>query len=382
MAKKIIFGVLGGIFTIFYAFFGSFADFDTCLADENTPPYKAMTTMEVQSGRALYSYNAEEKLPMASTTKIITAIYVIEHTQNVDELVEIPKEAQGVEGSSIYLRAGEHLSVLELLYGLMLQSGNDAAVALAINNAGNVENFCRCVNEWLLDIGILSTHIVTPNGLHDDNHYTTAYDLARISCYAMRNDIFRKIVSTKKIAIANELKDEPRYIVNKNKLLKTLDGCTGIKTGYTKKAGRCLVASQNIDGMEVVTVVLNCGPMFEECTRLLEKAHAEYTMTDILAEYNHIGVLEVETKKGIEKVNVVSKTGFTYPLTDEEKTRLRIVIDLPEHLIAPVNQDDIVGEIKIYVSNQLLFSAKIYTIESVKEITLSEIYKKVIEKML
>lgn len=382
---KKFFGILFAIVILILFFISSVPkqkSFASSNLKEDIPPYKAMATMEVGSNRLLYSYNENERLPMASTTKIITAICVIENNEDLDKIIEIPHEAQGVEGSSIYLRAGEHLSLRELLYGLMLQSGNDSAVALAIATSGTVDAFIEIANKFCERVGATNTHIVTPNGLHDDNHYTTAKDLALISCYAMKNPIFREIVSTKKIEISNEFKDDPRVILNKNKLLKNLEGATGIKTGYTKKAGRCLVASQKINDMEVVAVVLNCGPMFEECTSLLQNAHNEYSLVKLLDAYNHLGGVVAETGKEQIKVNVMNKEGFIYPLTNLEKTEIRVSISLPEKLIAPVRKDQIIGQIDIYLSNQLLFSTKIYTIEEVRTITYIELIKKVIENMI
>lgn len=345
-------------------------------------PYKAMATMEVSSSRLLFAHNEKERLPMASTTKILTAIYVIQHTPNLDAVVEIPKEAQGVEGSSIYLRAGEHLTIKELLFGLMLQSGNDAAVALALTTENSVENFCEKVNKFVADIGATDTHIVTPNGLHHKDHYTTAQDLALITCYAMKNPVFREIVQTQKTEISNEFKTEPRYIKNKNKLLKNMQGATGVKTGYTSQAGRCLVASCERDGMEVVSVVLNCRPMFEECEKLLNKALQTYKIYEILPEYNHIGSCTIQTSNGSKNVNIISKNGFKYPLTEAEHSSMRVIINLPKTLSAPIEKGQEMGEIEIYLSKQLIFSTKIYSIESVKEINFKDILNKVIKKML
>jgi hypothetical protein len=161
-----------------------------------------------------------------------------------------------VEGSSIYLRQGEKLTIRQLLYGLMLRSGNDCAVALAVKIGGNVERFAEMMNELARKIGVEKTNFVNPHGLHDDNHYTTAFDLARISAYAMKNSVFREIVSTKNITISGV--EGERVLVNKNKMLSTFAGGDGIKTGFTKRAGRCLVSSAIKNGMEVVSVVLNC----------------------------------------------------------------------------------------------------------------------------
>lgn len=217
---------------------------------------KACALMDANSGELLLSKNADEKLPMASTTKIMTAIIVLENCA-LDETVTITKESQGVEGSSIYLLAGETLSVHELLYGLMLESGNDAATALAIHTAGNIEDFCRLMNKKASDLGLSSTNFENPHGLSSQNHFTTAKELAIIASYAMKNEHFRQLVSTEKYVISERENCRGRYFSNHNRLLKSYDICDGIKTGYTKNSGRCLVTSTSIGESRFVVVTLD-----------------------------------------------------------------------------------------------------------------------------
>ena len=208
---------------------------------------------ELNTGKIFYAKNDSAKLPMASTTKIMTALIIIEECE-LDEVITVPDEAVGVEGSSIYLKKGERVSVRDLLYGLMLRSGNDSAVALAIHHSGSVQNFAARMNERALQLGADNTHFVNPSGLPDDKHFTTARDLCVIACAAMRNDTFKTVVSAKNYT------GQFRSFVNKNKALYSIEGANGVKTGYTLKAGRCLVASAEKDGMDVVCVVLNCPP--------------------------------------------------------------------------------------------------------------------------
>lgn len=223
--------------------------------------------MEARSKKIIKGFNEHTSLPMASTTKVMTALIVIENCR-MDEKVTVTKEAVGVEGSSIYLKEGEILTVEELLYGLMLRSGNDSSVALALHVAGSIENFAEIMNIRAQSMGLTDSHFVNPSGLHDPNHYTSAYDLCYISCEAMQNPIFRKIVSTKFITISKG--ESIRYFKNKNKMLYNYEGATGIKTGFTKKAGRCLVASANKNNTTMVSVVLNRGAMWAECSQLLD----------------------------------------------------------------------------------------------------------------
>ena len=213
--------------------------------------------------------NKDLRLPMASTTKTMTALIAVENC-SLDEIVVIPDEAVDVEGSSVYLKKGDRYTVGELLYGLMLRSGNDAAVALALHVAGSVENFAEMMNLRAESLGLENTRFVNPHGLHDKNHYTSAYDLAVIGCEAMENDLFRKIVSTKFITVGSG--DDKKYWANKNKILSVYDGGNGIKTGYTTDSGRCLIASATRNGVTVVSVVLNRYDMFNDCCKLMDKA--------------------------------------------------------------------------------------------------------------
>ena len=256
---------------------------------------KSMIVMETLHDKVLYSKNENTQLPMASTTKIVTAITVIENCDDLDALVTIPKGATLAEGSSIYLRANEQLTIRQLLYGLMLQSGNDAAETLALElGNGSLENFAELMNQTAKNCGAENSNFVTPHGLDDKEHYTTAYDLAKITSYALKNPVFKEIVSCKKYIIPATEHNTARTLLNKNKLLSSLDGCDGVKTGYTKKSGRCLVSSCTRNGMQVVCVVLNCGPMFEDSTNLINKAFEEYKLYEILPSYKFVDDVVVE----------------------------------------------------------------------------------------
>lgn len=231
-----------------------------------------MAVVDGDSGELIYGKNCDVKREPASTTKICTAITVIENCSKLDLPMPIPDEAVGVEGSSIYLQNGEMLTVRDLLYGLMLQSGNDCAVALSIIVGGSVDGFVKMMNETAEKAGAVNTNFTNPHGLHDDMHYTTARDLCAISCYAMKNDLFRKIVSTKRHRMPYHGHNYDRNFPNKNKMLFNYEGGNGIKTGFTKKSGRCLVSSATRDGKTYICTVLNCGNMWEESARLLDMA--------------------------------------------------------------------------------------------------------------
>ena len=315
--------------------------------------------MEVNSNRVLHQLNAEDKKYMASTTKILTAIVIIENC-DLEEVITISKNTIGIEGSSIYLEEGEKLSVKDLLYGLMLRSGNDCAVTLAIHCSGSIEKFSELMNSTAKKIGARNSNFVNPHGLHNDNHYTTAYDLALISCYAMKNEMFRKIVSTKTIKIPFTTREYGRTLINKNKMLKDFEGSTGIKTGYTKKAGRCLVSSCIRDGMELVCVVLNCPPMFERSKELLSNCFNAFSMYNLVSCNNIIDFVDISEDKS--KCGVFIKNDIVLPLSDAEKDNLRIEYDYPLIIEKPVVKDQEIGLIKIFCENNLLFTEKIYTI--------------------
>lgn len=345
-----------------FAFFVPVNIFDVSAEKGSLSSAKSMVVLESSTGRILYSSNEHLCLPMASTTKIITAIYVIEHCENLDKIIKIPKEAEGISGTSIGLKEGEHLSIRELLYGLMLRSGNDCAVALAIETSGSVQNFANDVNSFLKSLGLRETHIVNPHGLSEKEHYTSASDLAFISAYAMKNETFKEIVSTKEKRISNELESKyNRNLKNKNKLLSTFNGADGVKTGFTISAGRCFVGSATRNGMQLICVLLNCVPMFEDCSNLLEKGFREFSMCKILEKGRKYFVFD-----GNEKLEFVSDKDFSLPLTEKEKQDISLKFVLQNQ--AKNDKEKMFGEIcaQVYLEKQLIFSHKIYIINNIE----------------
>ena len=244
-------------------------------AEEHLTAARSAVLMERDSRRVLYAQNENERLPMASTTKIMTALVVAENCQP-DEIVTVDKKAVGIEGSSLYLKEGQRIPVCDLLSGLMLRSGNDSAVALAIHTAGSAEKFVQMMNDRATSIGAVNTHFANPHGLHDNEHYTSAYDLALITAQALSNDLVRRTVAQKSAVLHED--DSAINIYNKNKLLSMLPDADGVKTGYTTKAGRCFVGSATRNGMQLIAVVLNCSPMFENSRSMLEWGFNNYTM--------------------------------------------------------------------------------------------------------
>lgn len=335
---------------------------------------KAMCVIERDSHRILYEKNKSQKLPMASTTKIMTAITAIENCDNLDEKFEISPKAVGISGTSLYLRKGEKLSIRDLLYGLMLISGNDASVAIGERVGGNTKNFLALMNQTAQRIGAKDTHFDNTHGLDSPTHYTTAYDLALIASYALKKQTFKDIVTTKNIKITTE-EGKTRYLKNKNKLLFNMDGCCGVKTGFTNDAGRCLVSSCEREGMTLVCVVLNCGPMFEESRTLLEHGFGEYKLYDLTEGYDFDKQIEVIAGR---KTNVkvgTKENHVWYPLKDTELKRVSYVYDIEKSVEAPVEKGREVGNVKIFIDNDLHFQEKIYTMENVRRNSVWEKFK-------
>lgn len=232
----------------------------------------AVLLMDASSGEVLYAQNANSKMEIASTTKILTAITVIENA-DVFMQAEIPAVAVGVEGSSIYLRTGETWRVLDLLYGLMLRSGNDAAVALALITSGSVKKFAELMNSTARKAGATHSNFTNPHGLHDPDHYSTAYDLAQITSYALKCEIFAAIAKTKTHKAIKQTAEGKEEVVfyNKNKLLYSYPYAVGVKTGYTTHSGRCLVSAAEKDGRKLVAVTLNVYDTYGVTKGLFEK---------------------------------------------------------------------------------------------------------------
>lgn len=339
---------------------------------------KAMCVMEASTGRILYAKNRSEKLPMASTTKIMTAITAIENCPNLDERFEISPRAVGIPGTSLYLRKGETLSVRELLYGLMLISGNDASFAIGERVGGTVEKFIEMMNKTAAKIGANNSHFDNTHGLDSKTHYTTAEDLAKITSYALSNPIFRDIVSTKNTKIVSG-EGKTRYLKNKNRLLNSLNGCNGVKTGFTNDAGRCLVSSAERDGMTLVCVVLNCGPMFEESSTLLEKGFSEFKLYDLTSGYEYKNSIQVENGRASE-VKIGTKESYFYPLRESELGKVKYRYEIAEKLDAPVKKGQEVGKVEIFIDNNLHFSEKIYTMEEVRGNTIWHKFKDIFFK--
>ncbi len=224
--------------------------------------------INAETNKILYERCAHTRLPMASTTKVMTALVALKYFEPQTEF-EVPREAVGVEGTSASLGQGEVYSLEELLYALLLQSANDAAAAIAINVGGSIGNFAALMNREATLLGLCDTHFTNPHGLPDEEHYTTAYELALISSYALKNDTIASIVSAKHAKIVSSDGIE-RHFYNHNKMLSSYKGANGVKTGFTKASGRCLISSAEREGITLIAVTLGSHDDWREHTRMLD----------------------------------------------------------------------------------------------------------------
>ena len=314
--------------------------------------------VDAQTGRVLYEKNPDEQGLIASTTKIMTALVVCEQC-NVLDRMRIPKEAVGIEGSSMYLQEGEVLTVQELLYGLMLRSGNDAAVALAIYCGGTVEGFTEMMNDKARILGMANSHFENPNGLDSPGHYSTARDLAILTQYAMKNPIFSKTVSTKSVTVGN------RVLKNHNKLLWQVDGADGVKTGYTKAAGRILVSSAQREGRRLICVTMNAPNDWQDHSALLEEGFSRFSIRKIVEEGEVLGTVEVLSGSGIS-VTVRAAEDFSYPIADGE--RISVSLSGPGFVYAPVVANAQAGYAHILLDGSPVGKAKLVFGETVEQI--------------
>ena len=321
---------------------------------------RSACVLDAVSGRILYERNADRQGLIASTTKIMTALVVCEQC-NVLDRMRIPKEAVGIEGSSMYLQEGEVLTIQELLYGLMLRSGNDAAVALAIYCGGTVEGFAELMNDKARNLGLKNTHFVNPNGLDAPGHYASARDLAVLAAYAMENPVFARTVSTKTIKVGD------RYLTNHNRLLWRLAGADGVKTGYTRAAGRILVSSASRQDRRIVAVTMDDPNDWQDHSALLEDGFSRYRMETVVSAGERLDVLEVAGGENC-RVEINAAEPFSFALAEGENPMT--VIPGPGFVYAPVVEGADAGFAYVLIGDRAVGKiAVVYgqTIEQKKE---------------
>ena len=318
--------------------------------------------IDADSGTVLYEKDAHTRRPMASTTKITTALVALENG-NLSDTVTIPKEAVGVEGSSIYLYEKEKLTLEQLIYALMLQSANDAATAIAIHIAGSVENFASMMNDKAYDLGLTDTSYENPHGLDSENHYTTASDLAAITAKALQNDTFRKIVSTYKTTIPMN-GGGVRLLINHNRLLRSYDGAIGVKTGYTKRCGRCLVTAAERDGVTLVAVTLNASDDWNDHKRMLDYGFTQLESI-LLSEESISGCVDV-VGGSAEKVKYTGDGQLRVTLPKKEHD-VRCVTELFRFYYAPIEKGEVLGRTVYYDGDTEIASIPLICSETVEK---------------
>ena len=303
---------------------------------------KSAILMEKSSHTVIYQKNADVKLPMASTTKIMTAIVALEQVEP-SLIVSVPASAVGIEGSSVYLYEGEKLSMEDLLYALLLESANDAATAIAITVAGSVEAFAELMNQKAASIGMTNTHFTNPHGLDNDEHYTTAYDMALLAAYCLDNATFSTIVATKRKTIPLHDTEGVRLLLNHNRLLRTYEGTVGLKTGYTKRSGRCLVSACVRDGVCLIAVTINAPDDWNDHMQMFDYGFANYESVRV-AEKEAL-CFAVPVIGGVEAVVSVTNPTEICVAMRKNHGEIRQSVELPRWTAPTIEQGQQLGRV-------------------------------------
>ncbi len=314
------------------------------------------------SGKIMYEKNGNKQTPMASTTKIMTAIVVLENA-NLKDVVTIDSKAAGMGGSRLGLKKNDKITVNDLLYGLMLRSGNDAAVALANHVGGSIEGFAEMMNAKAKEMGLTNSHFVVPHGLDNEGHYTTAYELAKMADYALQIEKFKEIVSTYSTTIT--INGYPKAINNTNKLLGSVAGVYGVKTGFTNGAGRCLVAACERDNLDIITVIIGAdtnNQRTEDSKELIEYAYKEFEVVGIKEilemqweQWKAINQGRIYVEKGVKNNVELLLEELPYEnmaITKTEVDKIEIEVNSIFYLEAPVQQNKIIGNVKVMVNGE------------------------------
>ena len=337
-----------------------------CLAIDGAEPKvsaKSAILIDFAERNILYEKNAHERMPMASTTKIVTALVVCE-ALDPDATVKIPCEAVGIEGSSIYLCENEILTVEQLLYALLLESANDAAVALAIAASGSVSEFAKKCNEKAISLGLRNTNFKNPHGLYDEEHYTTAYDLAILSAEALKNELLCKIFSAKTAKIPlGATADEPfgigtRVLKNHNKMLSLYEGAIGMKTGFTKKSGRCLVSAAEKNGLTLIAVTLSAPDDWQDHTKMLDYGFERYEYKTLYDAGGFVYEFPLSNAE-FDQAAAVNLTPIKVLIPKGESN---VTVSVEAHFrfaVAPVKQGQILGKVCVSIGKKKYYATLI-----------------------
>lgn len=362
------------------------------LSKEPVTNSKRCVIYDRKSKRVIYGKNEDVKGAMASTTKIMTAIIVLEN-EDLDKQVEIGAKAAGTGGSRLGLSKGDKITIRDLLYGLMLRSGNDAAVALAVEVCGTVEGFAEVMNEKAKELGLENTNFVTPHGLDSSEHYTTAKELAILTDYALSNDIFKQIVSTKNYTIT--INGYAKVLNNTNELLGVLEGVVGVKTGFTNGAGRCLVTETVRGERDIITVVLGADTKKDrtkDSIKLINYAFNNFNEIDLEKEINimfeqwkNINSKNIEIIKGKEdyiELELATIKCKKILLSEKEIKNIEYEINYKNEIKAPIKEGTKVGEIVLKIENEKLEEIEILCKKEIKKKTMKDYLSFIIKRII
>lgn len=338
---------------------------------------RAAIIYDRETKEIIWGKNENDKKSMASTTKIMTAVVVLENAKLTD-IVTVSKRAAGIGGSRLKISEGDKISVNDLLYGLMLKSGNDTAIALAEHIGGSVDEFVNLMNKKAVEIGLKNTHFTSPHGLDDENHYTTAYELAMLTDYAMENKTFCNIVNTKTATI--NINGLPRNINNTNELLGYMQGVNGVKTGFTNNAGRCLVTSCTRNSSQIITIVLGCDTKKQrtaDSIKLIEYAFKNYTKINleekILKEFedwkqiniNRIYINKAKTKTMQLSLGKIDKK--VIPIKNDEEENIKIQVNAIYNYEAPVEENTKIGNLIVKKDDEIIETVDIICVKKINK---------------
>lgn len=354
-------------------------DVDTNIS-QNPPKInsRAAIIFDRKSKAIIYGKNVNQKRAMASTTKVMTAIVALEKG-NLNDTIEVSKKAASINGSKLGLKTGDKISLKDLLYGLLLRSGNDAAIQIALHLGGSIEGFAQMMNDKANELGLKNTHFVTPHGLDDENHYTTAYELALLTDYALNNKEFAKIVSTKQTVIT--INSKPVTINNTNELLGNLEGVNGVKTGFTNNAGRCLITSITRNNFSIITIVLGADTKkfrTKDSIELIEYNYKNYEPINIKEKVvNEFEIWKNRNLKNFEiikakKNNIDIELDYNYnfeeyPIKKTDVNNIKIQIQAKTRLNAPIYQEEQIGQIHVILNENEILTVPIIVKEDIEK---------------
>ncbi len=359
MIKKKKIGISIVVLMLFFTTNTSFA-----AADYPNITAKSAIVMDAATGKVIYSKAAKERRYPASTTKMMSLIVALEHG-NLDDVITASPNAASTEGSSLWLTQGEKMTMTDLLYGIMLISGNDATVAVAEHISGSVQKFAELMTEKAHAIGAKDTNFTNSSGLPDPNHYTTAYDLAKIAAYGYKNPLFTQIVSTEHKVLPPTVKGDIRDLYNENKMLWFYEGGNGVKTGYTDAAGRCLVSGAKRENIQLIAVVLDSDTMWDDSKILLDFAFSQLKPERVFNQGDILKTIRVANGKS-ELLKLVANASIILPVSEKDKDEFSTVIDAPMILEAPIAKGQKLGVARVFFNNSEVAAVDLVADESVE----------------